>query len=106
MESVMSDVIVFNALMCMVGFIVGAYTFIKHLKAFNKGVKTPTADAWLVAVGTMGWSILLYASIDDHIITDMEMVSRVLIFVYWLGTLLKVQKHCLRLRQRMRLKER
>ena len=102
----MSDVVLFNVLMCLVGFGVGAYTFIKHLNAFNKGAKTPTADAWLVAVGTRGWSVLLYASIDDPIITGIEMVSRVLIFVYWLGTLLRVQKHCLRLRQRMRLKER
>lgn len=100
----MVSALVINALMCTVGFVIGAYTFVKHLKAFNKNAKTPPADAWIVAVGTLGWSVLLYASIDDPMITDIEMTSRMLIFVYWIGTLLKIQKHCLKLRQRIRKK--
>lgn len=101
----MTNLVLLNVLLCGIGFLVGAYTFVKHLKTFNKLVKTPSADAWLVSVGTLGWSILLYASIDDPMISDIsdiEMISRVLIFVYWVGTLLKVQKHCLRLRQRLK----
>lgn len=92
----------FNVMICVMGFGVGAYTFIRHLNAFSGQIKTPTVDAWLTAVGTLGWSVLLYASFDEPIITEMEVFSRVLIFVYWVGTLLKIQKHCLRLRQRLR----
>lgn len=92
----------FNALICIVGFVIGVYTFVKHLKAFTQKVKTPPADAWLVAVGTLGWSVLLYASINEPVIDDIEMTSRVLLFVYWVGTLLKIQKHCLRLRIRLK----
>lgn len=94
--------VIFSASICAVAMAIGAYTFVKHLNAFSKDKKTPSVDAWLVAVGTLGWSVLLYASINNVVLTGIEIVSYILIFIYWIGTLLQIQKHCLRLRQRLR----
>lgn len=94
----MSNLIMMNAVICMVGFGIGVYTFIRHLKAFSTA-KTPSVDAWLVTVGMLGWSIMLYASFDDYAMTHLEIFSRALILIYWVGDILKVQKHCLKVRR-------
>ena len=91
-----------NIILCVIGFTLGGYTFVRHLKGFNKKVKTPTVDAWLTAVGTLGWSVLLYASIDEHGLTAVDVFSHGLLLIFWVGNLLKVQKHCLRFRKRFR----
>ena len=95
-----------NIILCAIGFTLGGYTFVRHLKGFNKRVKTPTADAWLVAVGTLGWSVLLYASIDEHGSTAVDVFSHGLLLICWAGSLLQVQKHCLKLKLRKRKLER
>ena len=69
---------------------------------FNKKVKTPIMDAWLVSVGTLGWSVLLYASIDEHELTAVDVFSHGLLLIFWVGNLLKVQKHCIKIRKRFR----
>ncbi|AWY20338.1 hypothetical protein LP123_07570 [Moraxella bovis] len=97
----MSNMLIINALICVVGFGLGAYTFIRHLQAFSHA-KTPTVDSWLVAVGTLAWSVALYASFDDNNITHAELFCRVLFLVYWIGDILKVQKHCIKIRRRFR----
>lgn len=94
--------IVINTVLCAIGFLLGGYTFIKHLKGFNHRVKTPTSDAWLVAVGTLGWSVLLYASLDEPELSGIDVFSHALILIFWVGNLLKVQKHCLRFRKRFK----
>ncbi|AKG15629.2 hypothetical protein [Moraxella bovoculi] len=94
--------IVISIVLCTIGFLLGGYTFIKHLKGFNHRVKTPTSDAWLVAVGTLGWSVLLYASLDDPELSGIDVFSHALILIFWVGSLLKVQKHCLRFRKRFK----
>lgn len=90
-----------NIAVCATALTAGIYTFAKHLNAFNHG-KTPVADAWLVAVGTLAWSVALYASFDDQNITHAELFCRVLFLVYWTGDILKVQKHCIKIRRRFR----
>lgn len=84
----------------VVGLMVGIYTFIRHLRVFSK-TKTPSADAWLVAVGMMGWSVLLYASLDEPTITSTQRLAHMLCLVYWVGSLLQIQKHCLRIRRKL-----
>ena len=98
----MSSLMIFNTCICLTGFLIGAYTFVKHLKAFSQ-VKTPTVDACFVSFGTLGWSVFLYVSFTDTA-THLEIFSRVLILVYWIGDILKVQKHCLKLRRLKRQK--
>ena len=95
----MSNLLIVNAFVCVVGFLVGVYTFVKHLKAFSTA-KTPVVDAWLVSIGMLAWSVMLYASFDDPIITRLEVFSRFLFLVYWVGGILRVQKHCARIRRR------
>lgn len=94
----MTDLMTINIMICVAGFGIGAYTFIRHLKAFS-AAKTPSVDAWLVTVGMLGWSMMLYASFDDYVITHLEIFSRALILIYWVGDILKVQKHCLKVRR-------
>ena len=91
-----------NIILCVIGFTLGGYTFIRHLKGFNKKVKTPTADAWLVAVGILGWLVLLYAGLDGQGLTSIDVLSHALLLMFWVGNLLKVQKHCLKFRKRFR----
>lgn len=101
-----------NIVICGVAFVLGIYTFIRHLSAFNKG-NTPVVDAWLVCVGTMAWSVWLLDSVQAAIeqgtiqhqvigVSGAEVFGNVLLFVYWAGTLLQVQKHCIRLKIRQR----
>ncbi|OPH36519.1 hypothetical protein [Moraxella lacunata] len=99
----MSNLLIVNAFVCVVGFLMGVYTFIKHLKAFSTA-KTPVVDAWLMSIGMLAWSIMLYASFDDPIITRLEVFSRFLFLVYWVGDILKVQKHYIKIRRRFRRK--
>ena len=95
-----------NIIFCVIGFTLGGYTFVRHLKGFNKRVKTPTTDAWLVAVGTLGWSVLLYASLDGYGLIAVDVFSHGLLLIFWVGNLLKVQNRCLKLRLRKRKLER
>ena len=88
-----------NIAVCATALTAGIYTFAKHLNAFNHG-KTPFADAWLTAVGTLGWSVLLYASLDEHGLTAVDVFGHALLLIFWVGNLLKVQKYGLRFRKR------
>ncbi|OOS03008.1 hypothetical protein SAMN02745664_1392 [Moraxella cuniculi DSM 21768] len=95
-----------NLLICLIGMITGIYTFIKHLNSFNDR-KTRTGDAWLVAVGTLGWSISLLDMIDsllDNVLmhSQAETLGNVLMLIFWLGVILQVQKHCLKIKLRKR----
>lgn len=96
----MSNLIIINTVICLVGFFVGVHTFIKYLKAFS-AEKTPVVEAWLVAVGMLGWSVVLYASFDEPIITRLEIFSRLLFLIYWVGGILKVQKQCIKIRRHL-----
>lgn len=95
----MSNLLIANAFVCVAGFLMGVYTFIKHLKVFSV-TKTPVTDAWLVSIGMLTWSIMLYASFNEPIITHLEVLSRFLLLVYWVGGILRVQKYCARIRRR------
>ena len=97
----MSDMLIINALICIMGFTLGGYTFIHHLQAFSHA-KTPIVDSWLVSVGTLGWSVLLYASLDERGLTAVDVFSHGLLLIFWTGNLLKVQKHCIKIRKRFR----
>lgn len=96
----MSNLLIINALICGIGFGVGVHTFIKHLKAFSSE-KTPVVEAWLVAVGMLAWSVVLYASFDEPTITRLEVFSRLLFLIYWVGGILKVQKQCIKIRRHL-----
>ena len=76
------NMLTINIILCVIGFTLGGYTFVRHLKGFNKKVKTPIADAWLTAVGTLGWSVLLYASIDEHGLTAVDVFSHGLLLFF------------------------
>lgn len=100
----------------IVGLSVGLYTFIRHLNALSKH-KTQAADAWLVSVGSLAWLIMSYAmlhGIIEHRTLDpyelgigrVETLSSVLFLIYWIGMLLQVQKHCLKIKLRKRKLER
>lgn len=97
-----------NILICLVSMAVGIYTFIRHLNAFNNG-KTSAVDAWLVAVGTMAWSLALYANLyfyqyvlwSHHIIT----LIHAFFMIYWVGDNLKIQRHCMRHIRKIKLKK-
>ena len=105
-----------NIVICGVALGLGVYTFVKHLDGFGKG-NTPAVDAWLVAVGTLAWSVWLLDNIQSAIelgslysqeigLSGAEAFGNVLLFIYWTGTLLKVQKHCIKLRIRQRKNQR
>lgn len=96
----MSNLLIINALICGIGFGVGVHTFIKHLKAFSSE-KTPVVEAWLVAVVMLAWSVVLYASFDEPVITRLEIFSRLLFLIYWVGGILKVQKQCIKIRRHL-----
>lgn len=88
-----------NVIICVLAMIVGTYTFIKHLNAFNSR-KTSAVDAWLVAVGVMGWSLVLYGNINNN--PNGEMVGYVMWFIYWVGDNLKIQHHCIKYRRKFK----
>lgn len=101
-----------NITMCFVGMSAGALTFAKHLNGFNQG-KTITVDAWLVCVGTLAWSVWLFKSVqfaDDirncGVGAGVEAFGMALLLIFWLGSLLQVQKHCLKLKLQKRRQER
>lgn len=79
--------------------IVGVYTFIKHLNAFNRN-KTSAVDAWLVMVGVMGWSLVLYGNIGDS--QTSELGGYLLFLIYWVGDNLKIQHHCIKYRRKFK----
>lgn len=89
-----------NVFICVVAMAVGVYTFIKHLNGFNHR-NTSAIDAWLVAVGTMGWSLILYGNFGEQ--GQMaRWLGYVLFLVYWVGDNLKIQHHCIRYRRKFR----
>lgn len=99
-----------NFIICLLGTFFGFVMLIKHLKIFSKD-KTPTVDAWLVAVGTLAWTLFLYNAYDSMIAdtqwideaTDQytaTVLARALFLIYWVGDLLKIKKHCLTLLRR------
>lgn len=92
-----------NILMCIVGILVGVYTFVRHLNGFNRA-KTVAVDAWLVCVGIFGWGMLLYANLDFDKYVPSASVNLVhgLFLAYWVGDNLKIQHHCLRYRKKLR----
>ena len=96
----------------IIGLLVGLYTFIRHLNAMSEH-KTQAADAWLVSVGLLAWLTMSYAmlhGIAEHRTLDpyelgidrVETLSSVLFLIYWIGMLLQVQKHCIKLKIRRR----
>lgn len=97
--------VVYNTAVCAIAMAIGAYTFVKHLNGFSQNKQTPAVNAWLVAVGTMGWSVWLYASLNDTNLTGVKALGVTLNFVFWAGMLLQIQKYCARLlRQRLKKK--
>lgn len=96
---------VVNLTVCTLGMILGACVFVRDLKAFNKDNKTPSIDAWLVAVGTLAWSITLYSTYDGIVyyhsytssdigLSGAEALGNLLLFIYWCGQLLKIKHYC------------
>lgn len=78
-------------ILCVLAMMVGIYTFIKHLNAFN-AQKTPAKDAWLLAVGVLGWSLMLHFLIARD---DTSLYATITMwFVYWIGDNLKIQQYC------------
>ena len=105
-----------NIAVCATALTAGIYTFAKHLNVFSHG-KTPVADAWLVAVGTLAWSLALYANLQDVAIAGSvdsdkiglsvaQALANTFMLFFWLGIVLQVQKHCLKLKLRKRKLER
>lgn len=99
-----------NFVICLVGVVLGFLMLIRHLKIFSDD-KTPTVDAWLVAVGTLAWTLFLYNAYDS-LMTDTlwidenteqytaNVLARALFLIYWVGDLLKIKRHCLTLLKR------
>lgn len=95
---------VVNLAICGTAVGLGWYVLIKDLKVFTKASKTPTVDSWLVFVGVLGWGVALYMAIDaiyGHMWHDEpvriyggNVFARVLLLIYWIGDLLKIQEHC------------
>ena len=86
-----------NIAVCATALVVGVYTFTRHLNAFNHN-KTPTVDAWLVAVGTLAWSLALYANIQDMSafgsmdsdkigLSTAQTLTNALMLCFWLGVI-------------------
>ncbi len=104
---------VVNVAICGLALVLGIYTFVKHLDGFGRG-NTPAVDAWLVSVGTLAWSVWLLDSIQMALMQNslasdeigLSVFGNVLLFIYWAGSLLQVQKHCLKLKLRKRKLER
>lgn len=105
-----------NVTCCLIGMMIGVYTMIRHLNIFNHG-KTPSIDTWLVAVGTLAWSLALYANLQDVAIAGSvdsdkiglsvaQTLANTFMLFFWLGIVLQVQKHCLKLKLRKRKLER
>lgn len=101
-----------NSAVCAVGLGLGVYTLIKHLNALNHG-KTPVAHAWLIAVGSLAWSVALLSNMTvmyevqslehEHIgLSRAEALTNFLVLVYWCGAVLQVQRYCVRLKIRRR----
>lgn len=93
----MSNMIV----ICVLAMVVGIYTFVKHLNAFNKR-KTPVKDAWLVMVGLLAWCFVLDFVLTDD---DVSIHAGILLWcIYWIGDNLKIQNHCKRYISRFKTK--
>lgn len=99
-----------NFIICLLGTLLGFVMLIKHLKIFSTD-KTPTVDAWLVAVGTLAWTLFLYSAHDSLTVntawvdeaTDQytaTVLARALFLAYWAGDMLKIKRHCLTLLKR------
>lgn len=67
-----------------------------------------------MSVGTLAWSVWLFGAIQSVIehgkidevgIIGSYVFGRALLLIYWLGTLLQVQKHCLTLKLKKRKEE-
>lgn len=85
----------------LLGFILGCIVLNNNLGIFNKNVKTPSVDSWLVFVGTLAWSLLLFAEVYRQVmLLPEEMIAKVLFFVFWCGQLLKVKRYCLLIKKR------
>lgn len=95
----MSNLIV-HGVLCWVGLGVGLYTFIRHLNGFNKD-STPPADAWLIMVGMLLWSVVGYRGLIEGV-SDMDLFASGLLLILWVGFTLQIRQHCLRLRLKLR----
>lgn len=106
-----------NFITCLIGTLVGMVSLVRHLHIFSNHKRTIFSDAWLVAVGTLAWSLLLYSSIDSLITETMwldetstqyqaAVLARVLILIYWIGDILKIKRYCLNLAKKKRLQAR
>lgn len=85
----------------LLGFFLGCVALINNLGIFNKNVKTPSIDSWLVFVGTLAWSLMLFSEVyHDVRFSPEEVFARVLFFVFWCGQLLKVKRYCLLIKKR------
>lgn len=85
----------------LLGFILGCIVLIKNLAIFNKYIKTPSIDSWLVFVGTLAWSLMLFSEIyHDVELLPEELFARMLFLILWCGLLLKVKHYCLQLKKR------
>lgn len=105
-----------NTLTCVAGLFLGLYVFIRHLNGMNDN-KTNTVDAWLVAVGSLAWSVGLFAVIDGALerqslyshdigLTGAEAFAHVLMLIFWVGVLLQIKQYCLKIKLRKRKLER
>ncbi|WP_049237400.1 hypothetical protein [Moraxella canis] len=101
-----------NSIVCSVGLGLGIYTLIRHLNALNHS-KTPTAHAWLIAVGSLAWSVALFSSVSSMYalrtfesesigLSRAEVLTNFLILIYWCGAVLQVQRYCTKLKIRRR----
>lgn len=109
-----------NLAICLLGLGFGAYTFVRHLNAFNEQ-RTDAVNAWLVSVGCLAWSVQFYESLGFVLRTmnyaqlgsyltpslpDGTVFAHALFLIFWCGVLLQVQKHCVKVRRRlMRIKQ-
>lgn len=89
-----------NIFISFFGFLFGFLVLKNHLSIFDKHAKTPTVDTWLVFVGTLAWSLALFAEVYQHsYLPPEELFARVLFFVFWCGQLLKIKRYCFLLKK-------
>lgn len=100
--------IISNIIVSLLGFLLGFLVLKNNLAIFNKHLKTPVVETWLVMVGTLAWSLALFSAIGclfdsrqfANNLSHQDMLARCLFFIFWCGQLLKVKKYCLIMRKR------
>lgn len=90
-----------NTVLSLLGFLLGCVVLYRNLAIFKSDIKSPSVDTWLVFVGTLAWSLMLFADMYQRdSLSPEEVFARVLFFVFWCGQLLKIKRYCYVIRKR------